>query len=693
MADASTSDAWRATVRRRLAVVAVLLGLWSAGIQARLVWLQVHEHDVYVRRADNQQKRTLTLPALRGTIVDREGRVLATSADVDSAYAVPTAVQDPREAARLLCGVLEGCRASRQQQVTLEERLSQRRPFVFVKRHLSPAEARAVTALGLDGIGLQKETRRFYPMRELMAAVVGYVGIDNAGLGGIEQRYNDLIRGQDGQALVYTDARRHVFNRVDRLPTSGASIELTLDAALQHAVERELARGVAEHRAEGGTALVMDPWTGEVLAMASWPTFNPNAMGDVDSEHTRNRAIGDTYEPGSTFKTVTASAVLGERILTPDSPIDCAPGYINIGRRRVNDVHRYGVLSFADVLIKSSNVGAIKAGFRVGSEQMQRYVRRFGFGTRLSPDLPGEQAGIVWGELSDTALASVSMGYQIGVTPLQMATAVSSIANGGQLMRPRLVRAFLEGGTRRAVVPEVIRRTVTPETAATLTTIMEGVVERGTAKAARIDGYTIAAKTGTAAKLEGEGRAKVYSKQKYNASVVGFFPSRKPAITVIVVIDTPRSGGYYGGVVAAPVFKRIAEAAIQHLGLPRSIDPERPVVVARHARAGVAPARYAQGTILPAPRAATPDGAMPDLIGLSARAAVRVLSRVGLTPRLVGRGVVSAQQPPAGAAVEPGMPVRVWLDREAPPPALPEPAPAPAASAPDEPAAGPDIEP
>jgi cell division protein FtsI/penicillin-binding protein 2 len=664
MADAPHSDDWRATIQRRLAVVAVIFAVWSAVVQARLVWLQVHEHDRLLRRAEIQQSRTLTLPAMRGSITDREGRMLATSADAETVYAVPTEIDDPQATARKLCQVLDGCSASKDQYASLVERLSKRRAFTYVKRHVSPEEAGAVEALKLDGVGLRQESRRFYPMRELMAGVLGYVGFDNKGLAGIEQQYNDIIRGKDGQALVYTDAKRHAFDSVNVPPTAGSSIELTVDAVLQHVVERELARGVAEHHADSGVAIVMDPWTGEVLAMASVPTFNPNTFSEANENHRRNLAVTYTYEPGSTFKTFTASAVLQERLLTPESPIDCAPGYLMIGSRRVNDVHRYGVLSFTDVIIKSSNVGAIKAGFRVGAEQMQRYVRRFGFGTRLSPDLPGEQAGIVWPELSDTALASVSMGYQIGVTPLQMATAVSSIANGGQLMRPRLVRAFWTGGTRRAVAPEVIRRTVTPETAATLTTIMEGVVDRGTAKTTKIEGYTIAAKTGTAAKLD-DG---VYSKQKYNSSIVGFFPSRNPVVTVLVVIDSPRVGGYFGGVVAGPVFKRIAEAAIQHIGVPRSINPEQPVMVARRSIEPVTPVAYGPGAVLPAGSAPSRDGVMPDLRGLSARSAVRTLARAGFTPRLAGQGVVTAQDPMAGTALDPGTFVRLWLDRDAPPP-------------------------
>jgi cell division protein FtsI (penicillin-binding protein 3) len=663
MADAPHPDAWRLTVRRRLAVLAIIFALWAATIQARLAWLQTVRHEHYHAAAVDQVGRPTTLPAPRGTIFDRDGRVLATSADAPTIYAVPSQITDPRGTARTLCNLLENCATRKGAYGALVERLSRRGPFAYVERQVSPSEAEAIRGLELDGIGFRKESRRYYPNRELMAPLLGYVGLDNVGLGGLETKYNDQLKGRDGHALVLTDARHRAFDSVIQPPTPGDSIELTLDTPLQYIVERELARGVAEHRAEGGVAIVMDPWTGEVLAMASLPSFNPNAFAGSDPDHRRNRAVADIYEPGSTFKTFTVSGVLEEGVLTSETPIDCAPGYILIGSRRVSDVHRYGVLSLTDVVVKSSNVGAIKAGFRLGSEQMQRYMRRFGFGTRLSPDVPGEQSGIVWSELNDSALASVSMGYQIGVTPLQMATAVSSIANGGQLMRPRVLRAIHRGGVRQVIAPEVIRRTVTRQTAAAVTAMMEGVVERGTAKVTQIEGHTIAAKTGTAAKLV-DGR---YSKQEYNSSIVGFLPSRKPAVTVLVVIDTPRSGQYYGGTVAAPVFKRIAEAAIHHLGLARTINPEQPVLVASREPRTVIPVAHVQHRML-ADAPAGPEGVMPDLRGMSARAAVRALARAGMSARVAGQGVVAAQDPMAGTALEQGASVRLWLDRDAPPP-------------------------
>lgn len=670
MAETPHPDAWRRTLQRRLLVVAVIFIAWTAAIQARLAWLQVVRHEELVASAERQQMRTLTLPGRRGDIVDRDGRVLATSVDVPTVYAVPTEIRDPARTVAALCRALDECSAEFRSQ--LMERFSQRRPFVYVKRRISHAEAKAIRALDLEGIGLTEESRRFYPNRELLAPTLGFVGLDSRGLGGIEARWNDVVLGKDGKVVVFADARRHAYDRVERPPTTGASLELTVDAVLQHIVERELRKGIAENRAEAGVAIVMDPNNGEILAMASEPSFNPNAFARSRPEQRRNRAVQDIYEPGSTFKAFTASAAFEEDVIDPDTLINCAPGYITIGGwRRVNDVHTYGVLTFTDVIVKSSNVGAIKAGFRLGSERMARYVRRFGFGSRLSKDLPAEEPGIVWSQLNDSALASVSMGYQIGVTPLQMVTAVSAIANGGTLYRPRIVRAVVRNGQRREIEAEVLRKPISADTAATLTAVMEEVVERGTAKPAQIEGHRIAGKTGTAAKLTETG---TYSKTDYMASFVGFLPSRHPRVTILVVIDTPRAGRYYGGSVAAPVFQRIAAATIRHLGIPRSVNPEPPVVVARQETREVQPVAFGPRSVLPAGEPA-PDGVLPDLTGLAAREAVHTLARAGLVPRVVGTGFVVEQRPEAGSPLEPGSVVRLRLSRTPPP--VPPPAAAP----------------
>ena len=656
---------WRTTVKRRLVVGAVGLLAWSAAIEARLVYLQVARHADLSSRAERQQQRTVETAAKRGEILDRNGHVLAYSVDAESIYAVPTEIAQPDQAAAALCGVLDECRARERQAIA--DRIRRGRAFAYVRRQVSPEEARRVAALTLDGIGFMKESRRFYPNRELAGHVLGYVGVDNKGLNGLEATYDTLIKGRPGTVLIHTDARRQAFSRIERPPTAGATLELTIDQYLQHVAERELRAGVEENRASGGAALVMDPQSGEILALANWPSFNPNAYREASKEAQRNRAIQDLYEPGSTFKVVTASAAFEERVVNADDLIDVSAGRIRFGARIIDDDHRYGVLSFADVIVKSSNVGAIKVGLRLGPQRLGTYVERFGFGRRSSPDFPGESRGIVWdpAKLTESALASVAMGYQVAVTPLQMAAAVSAIANGGELIEPRIVRAVIAGGQRTPVPRKVVRRTVSPRTAALLTDLMEQVVERGTGTRARIPGFTVAGKTGTAQKVV-NGR---YSTSDYNASFVGFVPSRQPAYVIVVVIDSPHGPNlYYGGSVAAPVFQRIAQAGLRLSGVPPSINPAPPVLVARQQDTRERPA--SGPTTMPA--IVTVNGGaigtaplFPDLRGLPARDALRMLARLGMTARLLGTGMVVEQDPPPGSAIERGAASTLRLERHA----------------------------
>jgi cell division protein FtsI (penicillin-binding protein 3) len=641
---------WRDAVQRRLMVCAAILGVWTAAIEARLVYLQVVDHADLMARAERQQTRTVVPPAKRGEIFDRNGRLLAYSVDADTVAADPSEIDHPGAVAAGICAVLDGCTAERR--TDMAKKLDRRGAFVYVARQVSPAEARKVKDLGLPGVMLLKESRRYYPKAELAAHVLGYVGLDNVGLGGIESTYDSQIRGKDGKVLIQTDAKRHaLFSRVDRPATAGASIELTIDQYLQYVAERELRAGVEANHAQGGTAVIMDPRSGEILALANWPTFNPNAFARVDDDARRNRAIQDLYEPGSTFKIVTASAALEQGVITPETPIDTSPGYITFGSRVIHDTHHYGLLKFTDVIVKSSNVGAIKVGQKLGPQRLGAYVNRFGFGQVLAPDFRGETAGIVWNpdRLDASALASVSMGYQVGVTPLQMATAASAVANGGHLVQPRVVRAFIKDGKRVEVPHKVLHDAITPETAATLTTIMEQVVERGTAKAAQIPGYTIAGKTGTAAKLV-NGR---YQKSDYNASFVGFIPSRKPRLTILVVIDSPHGNGYTGGAVSAPVFKRIAEASLTYLGIGPTINAPPPVLVAHDSTepSGAIRRLVRADDALQTPIEAARSGLMPDLRGYSAREALRLLSGIGMSARMSGDGFVVAQRPEAGSVL------------------------------------------
>jgi cell division protein FtsI/penicillin-binding protein 2 len=653
---------WRKTMRTRVWVVAAVVMVWAVGIEARLAWLQVVQRDELATWAARQQRRTVAIPGKRGDILDRHGRILALSVDGDAISAVPSALDNPARAAESLCRVLEGC--TDKERVQILQRFQLKREFVYVRRQASAQDARKVTALNLPGIAINKEPRRYYPSGALGAHLLGWVSTENAGASGIELAYDSKIRGRDGTVVIDIDARRHVFGRVERPSTTGATLELTIDSYLQHVTERELHQAVVDSRAASGMAIILDPRTGEILALANEPTFDPNEplRGDLDSR--RNRAVQDVYEPGSTFKLVTASAALEEHVATPAEMFDASAGFIRIGSRQVNDTANHGVLSFTDVIVESSNVGAIKIGQRLGPERLGRYVRRFGFGTRLCPDTPGENAGIVWNAAtwSDSTMASVSMGYEIGVTPLQMVTAAAAVGNGGRVVQPHAVRARLDGADRTEVGVREMPRAISTETAATLVGIMEQVVARGTGRAAAIPGYTVAGKTGTTAKLVG----RQYSKRDYNASFVGLVPSRNPAFSIVVVIDSPHAGHIFGGDVAAPVFKRIAEAALQHYGIPPTINPAPPIVVL---------AGGAAGGDIPALKTAVPFGGftqvgtakepptVPDLRGLAAREAIRRLAIVGLLANLRGDGIVIDQDPGPGVPLERGRTCRLWLER------------------------------
>jgi cell division protein FtsI (penicillin-binding protein 3) len=644
---------WRDVLRSRLIVCTALLACWTVSIEARLVYLQVIQRDEMMARANRQQTRTVSLPAKRGEIVDRFGHVLAYSVDADTIAAEPTVIDNPDEVAARVCAALDRCGAAQRQQMA--ERLASKQQFAYLARQVSPEDARRVKALDIPGVLFYKESRRYYPKKELAAHVLGYVGLDNKGLAGLESTFDSRIRGREGKMLLQTDARqRAIATRDEKLPTSGDGLELTIDEYLQFVADRELRAGVAENAAAGGTAIILEPQSGEILALANWPTFNPNAFKTVDTVALRNRAVQDYYEPGSTFKVVTASAAIEEGLIRPSDPIDCSPGYITFGSRMIRDTHEYGVLPFIDVIAKSSNVGAIKVGMKVGATRLTQYVSRFGFGQTLASDFRGQNAGMVWpaDQLDPSALASVSMGYQVGVTPLQMAAAVGAVANGGELIEPHVVRAFIKNGGRQEVARNVVRRAIAPETAATVTEIMEAVVDHGTAKAtAQIEGFTVAGKTGTASKAEGGH----YSKSDYNASFVGFVPSRKPAVVIVVVIDSPHAHGYYGAVVSGPIFRRIAEATLRHLGVGPTLNAPAPVIVARREVPidDVGPQPVSAPLPSTQPPAVTP-GEMPDLLGLSARDALRTLMQVGLTPRLDGDGFVIDQSPRAGALLTRG---------------------------------------
>ena len=471
--DTAVFSTWRPLIRGRLALVVGALAVWAVAIEVRLVFLQVVHAAEYRELALNQQQRTQRPKGLRGDIVDRQGRLLAYSVQGQTIESDPSVIEDAADTVRRLCAALGDCTA--QERRDLVARLDSDRSWAPIRkaRQVSPDQAARVAALDLPGIILLPEAQRFYPNVELASQVLGFVGSEHEGRSGLESRYDKVIRGREGLTLIQKDARqRRIMTRVEVEPEAGATVELTLDLKLQHIAERALQLGIEENRAEAGTVVIMDPWTGEIAALANYPTFNPNIPGKFGADAWKNRAIQDAYEPGSTFKIVTAAAALEEGVLRPGDMIDCSPGYIKLsGRPAIYDEHTYGLLSFEDVIVKSSNVGSIKAGLRVGADRFSRWVRRFGFGQGLAPDFAGESAGIVHppSSLNESGLASMAMGYQVSVTPVQMATAVSAIANGGNLMEPHLVRAIVRDGVREAVAPKILRRAMSAETAATIT--------------------------------------------------------------------------------------------------------------------------------------------------------------------------------------------------------------------------------
>ena len=665
--DRPTEDfemSWRRNYRRRLLTLGVVLAIWTAGIEARLAYLQVIRHDAYLARALDQQSREEKLAPKRAEILDRNGEVLAYSVDADSVVVNPRQVVDAEGSATALCDAFGDC--TPKERAEFVAKMKKPSAFMYLRRGVSPERAAAVRALKLPGVRIDSEPKRYYPKRELAAQVVGFVNLDNQGLGGVELAFDGQIGGKPGKALRLNDGRQRSVDQLVMLePTAGATLELTIDQTIQYIAERELKAGVEAQNAVSGTAVVMDPMTGEILALANYPSFNPNTPGAVPVEQRRNKAVEDIYEPGSTFKIVTAAAAIEEGVLATTDMIETAPGHITVSKGRVvPDTHPHGRISFEDVIVLSSNVGAIKAGWLIGAERLNRYVHRFGFGEILSKDFKGATRGIVWKpeDLDSGALASVSMGYQIGVTPLQMVNAASAVANGGTLYQPHIVRAVIRDGRREARDPVVVRTAVSAPTAATLTTIMEAVVERGTGTAAKVEGYQVAGKTGTAQKNV-DGR---YVDGAYTGSFVGFVPSRRPALAILVAIDQPRKGAYYGGVVAAPVFQKIAAAALRHLAIPRTINPIAPVIISADATLLARPANP-QPEVQPA--ALNLDGqlVMPSVTGLSTREATRLLSKAGLFVRVYGQGTVVTQTPEPGMPIKPGETGVLQTDRARPP--------------------------
>lgn len=647
----------------RLMFAVTVATAWLLALVVRLYGLQVLEHERYAQRAVDQQQSVIELSAPRSAILDARGRELAVSLEVESIYADPRALReqggDPAAIASRLAALLGQGAADRRR---LAEKLSSERGFVWVARKPDLAVAQSVLAEALPGIYGVAESRRFYPMRTLAAHVLGFVGVDDIGLGGVEAMFDSAVRSQPGRRVVVSDglAGRALHPRFGfTAPRAGDSLELTLDSTVQHILEYELTQAVAAHAAKSATGVVMDPRSGAVLAMAGVPTFDPNRFGEYPPSRWRNPVIADVFEPGSTFKIVTLAAALERNRVALETVFDCEMGALVLHGRTIRDHKPFGLLSVRQVMAKSSNVGAMKLGIGAGSKALYGAMRAFGIGRKTGIDLPGESAGLLrslddWHALTP---AYMSFGQGLATTTLQMAVAFAIVANGGYSVEPHVVAR--RGG--RTVPRRPGRLLLRAETVSTLRSALESVVLEGTGEAAQVVGYRVAGKTGTAQIAERGS----YAADRYVASFIGFLPADDPELLVAIVIDEPWPA-YHGSEAAAPAFAAVAERSMAYLGVaPRRQPPlvwpgERRALVARLSD----PARPA---FEPPRRAAVPPGSVPDLVGLTKRQALLAVSGLGLELSLSGGGYVVRQVPPAGTPVElSGGLLELWLEMAPP---------------------------
>ncbi len=564
----------------RLYLLAGIFVFWCSAICARLVYLQVFRYGSFTQRAQHQQQRTEEVSAKRGIIYDRQGRELAMSISVESVFAVPTEMPNPSSTISLIA------RITKQDPRELLARCRGEKTFCWLARKPDPEISARIHSLNLRGVYFEKESKRYYPKSELAAQVLGYVGMDDAGLSGIEREYEGQLHGRPGEMLISVDARKRWFGSVEKQPEPGQNVVLTIDEKIQYIAERELETAIAQTHAISGTVIVENPHTGEILALANRPTFNPNLSREIVPEKLKNHAVSDVYEPGSTFKLVTISGALEEKVTRPDEVFDCQMGSIVYNGMRIRDSKPHGLLSVSDVLAESSDVGSIKIGMRLGEDRFYKYIRGFGFGQQTGIELPGETRGMTkpvnrWSKVS---IAAISMGQEIGITPLQLTGLISTMANDGIYVAPRITAATIQPQStpqRIAFHPVNERRVISSLTAAEMRQMMQRVVLHGTGKKALLIGYSSAGKTGTAQKVDPATHA--YSHTKYVASFGGFAPINNPAITVVVVLDSA-VGLHQGGQVSAPVFTRVAQQVLEYLHTPHDLElpPNRQVLLARN---------------------------------------------------------------------------------------------------------------
>ncbi|HEY6972336.1 MAG TPA: penicillin-binding protein [Candidatus Angelobacter sp.] len=696
------------TSNKRLYFLAGFLLFWFTAICLRLVWLQIVDYGDFTQRAARQQQRSIEVSPARGMIYDRNGNDLAMSVNVDSVFAVPSEIPDVHGTAQILAKVLKADANE------IENRMRASRAFAWVARKVDNDISVRLHAINLKGIYFQKEAKRFYPKGELAAQVLGYVGLDDEGFGGIERGFQSRLKGKPGTMLISMDAKRRWFGRVEKNPDPGENIVLTIDEKIQYIAERELDQAMRDTHAEAGSIIVQNPHTGEVLALANRPTFNPNLLNTTDPKALQNRAVSNIYEPGSTFKIVTLSAALEEKLTKPDEVIDCQMGSIVVNGLRIHDHKAYGGLTVKEILEHSSDVGAIKLALRLGEERFDKYIRAYGFGSQTGIELPGETRGLTkpvsrWSKVS---IGAISMGQEIGVSPMQLISMVSTIANDGVYVPPRIIMGTTAPRSTAQLVafhPALGRRVISTMTAAEMKQMMQGVVLEGTGRPAILNGYSSAGKTGTAQKTDpATGK---YSRSHYIASFTGFAPVNNPAITVLVVLDSP-VGRHQGAEVSAPVFARVAQQVLAYWNVPHDTeiqDPkkfllrakvkpedliegsderivaeaEQPVLhqPTEHSIAGVRPpsdssVESSRPRLLEDSSKSPPmlekgtvvlDVAggilVPEFAGKSLRAALEEAESAGIELDISGSGIAQAQSPPAGSHIPHGGHVSVRFGR------------------------------
>ncbi len=607
--DSSARPVSTGTVRRRLGLlnVSLFFVVWVVLICGRLVWLQVIHHKDFVDRAARQQQRTFEVAPRRGILYDRNLHELAMTTLADSVYAVPSEIEGEAKRQEVAAALAKIVHTDPTDRFTsahqIAARLNASRNFAWIARKLTPAEIARVKTLNLKGVYFQKEFKRFYPNSQLAAQVLGYVGTDDNGLGGMERKFDRDLHGVPGRMLTALDARRHVLDSQEREPDPGQNLVLTIDENIQFMAERALDSALERTHASNGTIVVQDPYTGQILALAIRPTFNPNDFRHATTSLLKNHAVSDVYEPGSTFKLVTYSAALEQKVTNPDQMIDCQGGKIELAGRIIHDNQgeHYGVIPVHKALEVSSDVAAVKLALKVGPDKFIQYIHDFGFGARTGVELPGETRGLLrpvhkWGPSS---IGSIAIGQEVAVTPLQLVSMVSTIANGGTYMPPHVLipedvertgaamklhpSPFKSGEDLPDPLPPGAHRVISEMAAGQMRKMMEGVVLYGSGRPAQLNGYSSGGKTGTAQKIDP--RTHLYSKTMHIASFVGIAPVKNPVISIAVIIDNPQKGpSYYGTAVSAPVFAEVAQNVLEYLGVPHDTPLlPQPELAKRHA--------------------------------------------------------------------------------------------------------------